>query len=165
MVRTPIQREKGFLGFLRRFTGSTRGQGLVEFALMIPIVLFLFFGVYEFGRFYFSRLTLQHAVAEAARFAVTGESLDDEEGNSMTRAQSIVSVIKRNAQNLNLDVDRITIDPADAGGPGDVVTVSAEFTFNFFLPGYSSLFPDGDLEFEVTTAMKNEPFIPGQGQP
>lgn len=164
MENTPVQRKMGILSLVRRFSGSTRGQGLIEFALMIPIVLFLFFGVYEFGRFYFSRLTLQHAVAEAARFAVTGESLDDDEGNPMTRAQSVVSVITRNAQNLNLDVDRISIDPADAGGPGDVVRVSAEFTFNFFIPGYKQLFPGGELEFEVSTAMKNEPFIPGQGQ-
>ncbi len=162
-MRTPNQRNTGILGLLRRFWGSTRGQGLVEFALVIPIVLFLFFGVYEFGRFYFSRLTLQHAVAEAARFAVTGESLDDEEGNAMTRAQSIISVISRNAQNLNLDVDRITINPADAGGPGDVVRVSAEFTFEFLVPGYRQMFPGGELDFQVSTAMKNEPFLPGQG--
>lgn len=163
--RTLIQRSSGILHSLRRFSRSTRGQGLVEFALVMPIVLFLFFGVYEFGRFYFSRLTLQHAVSEAARFAVTGRSLAGHDGNSMSRTQSIVSVISENAKELDLDVDRITIDPADAGGPGDVVRVKAEFTFKFLIPGYAQMFPDGELEFEVSTAMKNEPFIPGQGQP
>ena len=52
----------------------------MEFALVMPLVLFLFFGVFEFGRFYFARITLQHAVAEAARFAVTGSVLHDTMG-------------------------------------------------------------------------------------
>jgi hypothetical protein len=129
---------------------------------MIPLVLFLFFGVYEFGRFFYTRLTLQHAVAEAARFAVTGNVLPDTLGNPMSRANSIVAVITRNAHALDVDLDRVSIDPADGGGPGEVVTINAEFTFQFMIPGYANLFPRGELEFEVSTAMKNEPFLVGQ---
>jgi hypothetical protein len=81
----------------------------------------------------------------------------------MSRAQSIISVIHRNAQTLEVDVDRVVIDPSDAGGPGDVVRISAEFTFQFMVPGYTAMFPDGQLEFEVSTAMKNEPFVAGKG--
>jgi Flp pilus assembly protein TadG len=149
-----------FRALLKRLRGSTRGQGLVEFALVIPLVLLLFFGVFEFGRFFYSRLTLQHAVAEAARFAVTGNVLADTiTGDPMTRAKSIISVIHRNASTLNIDVGRVTIYPSDAGGPGDVVRVSADFTFQLMIPGYTSLFPNGQLEFSVSTAMRNEPFI------
>ncbi len=156
--------DRGFLGFLKRLGGSTRGQGLVEFALVLPLVLFLFFGVFEFGRFFYSRLTLQHAVSEAARFAVTGNVLPDTLGNPMSRAKSIIEVIHKSANTLEVDVDRVTIDPADAGGPGDVVRVSANFTFQFMIPGYTSMFPDGQLEFSVSTAMKNEPFIISQSR-
>jgi Flp pilus assembly protein TadG len=148
--------------FLRRAGPSSKGQGLVEFALVLPLVLFLFFGVFEFGRFFYTRLTLQHAVAEATRFAVTGNVLPDTLGNPMSRAQSIIGVIRRNAQTLDVDVDRVTINPSDAGGPGDVVTITADFTFQFMVPGYTAMFPDGQLEFRVSTAMKNEPFIIGQ---
>ena len=156
-------RSQGLLALLRRLRGSTRGQGLVEFAIAMPLVLFLFLGIFEFGRYYFARLTLQYAVAEAARFAVTGNVLPDTLGNPMSRAQSIVSVIQNKAHNLDLEVDRVTIDPADAGGPGDVVRIDANFTFKLMIPGYSSMVPQGELDFSVSTAMKNEPFIPGQG--
>jgi hypothetical protein len=128
----------------------------------MPVILFLFFGVFEFGRFFYTRLTLQHAVAEATRFAITGNVLSDSLGDPMSRAQSIISVITLNAQTLDVDVDRVVIDPSDAGGPGDVVRISAEFTFDFIVPGYAALFPDGQLNFRVSTAMKNEPFVLGE---
>lgn len=166
LMGTPgtLSNEKGrpVTGFLRRFFVTTKGQGLVEFAMVLPLLIFLFFGVVEFGRYYFARLTMQHAVAEAARFAVTGNVLPDTLGNPMSRAQSIVEVITRNARELDMDVDRVTIDPADAGGPGDVVQVSASFTFHFIVPGYTKLTPDGKLDFQVSTAMKNEPFYSGR---
>ena len=81
----------------------------------------------------------------------------------MSRANSIIAVINQNAKSLDVDVDRVTINPADGGGPGDVVSINAQFTFQFMIPGYTVMFPDGQLEFEVSTTMKNEPFIPGTG--
>ena len=162
--KSPLVRwKRPVRGVLRWFVGNSSGQGLVEFALVIPFVLFLFFGVFEFGRFYFARMTMQHAVAEATRFAVTGNVLSDTLGDPMTRANSIVQVISRNARSLDVDVDRIVIDPSDGGGPGDVVRVSASFTFQFVVPGYNKLTPDGELEFRVSTAMKNEPFFNESG--
>ena len=52
--------------------------------------------------------------------------------------------------------DSIVIDPADGGGPEDLVTVSVSFTHRFFLPGLDEIIP---VDFTVKTAMKNEPFI------
>ncbi len=148
---------------LKRFRRSDSGQGLLEFAVIVPVLLLVFFGVFEFGRFYFTRVTLQQAVAEAARFAITGEVLPDpDSGDPMSRAQSIIAVIHKNAHTLDIDVDRITLTPPDAGGPGDVVTVNAEFSFEFVVPLYDKLVPGGKIDFEVSTAMKNEPFITGQ---
>jgi hypothetical protein len=144
---------------------SRAGQGLIEFTFVIPIVIFLVFGVFEMGRHYYTRLTLQHAVAEAARFAVTGGVLRDSiSGEPMTRAESISEVIRRRATTLDVDVDRITLDPPDGGGPGDIVRVTADFTFTFVAPGYRRLFPKGALDFSVSTAMKNEPFWPSGGK-
>ena len=58
---------------------NTSGQSLVEFAIVLPLLLLVFFGIFEFGRFYFTKLTLQHAVREATRFAITGNVLADPE--------------------------------------------------------------------------------------
>ncbi len=109
----------------------------MELALAIPIVMVLFMGIFEFGRVFHARVTMQHAVAEAARFAVTGGTLDDDQGNSLTRAQSIVAVIRRQA--IALDIDN--------------------FSYDFVTPGIQDVFPDGEYTFTVSTSMKNEPFF------
>jgi len=50
-----------------------RGQTLVEFALVLPVLLLLLFGVIEFGATFHAWLTLEHAAREAARYAATGQ--------------------------------------------------------------------------------------------
>lgn len=49
----------------------TRGQGLVEFALVIPVVLLALLSIVEGALLFQSFLAIQHAAREAARFAVT----------------------------------------------------------------------------------------------
>ena len=39
-----------------------KGQGLVEFALILPLLLLMFFGILEFGRIFQAYITVQHAV-------------------------------------------------------------------------------------------------------
>jgi hypothetical protein len=136
-----------------------RGQTMIEFAMVIPIVALLFMGIFDFSRFFYTQLTLQHAIHEAARFAVTGGVLDDAQGNTMTRAESIKSVITKEATALDLDVNRLIVDPADGGGPSDIVTVTGNFEFQFVTPGVSTFFPGGKHDFTVATSMKNEPFL------
>lgn len=52
--------------FLRRPT--SRGQGLVEFALVFPIFALLFFGLIDIGRYVFATNDLNEAAREAARY-------------------------------------------------------------------------------------------------
>jgi hypothetical protein len=51
---------------------SKSGQSLVELALALPILLFVFLGILEAARWFHSYLAVQYASREAARFAVTG---------------------------------------------------------------------------------------------
>lgn len=146
--------------WLRRLRGSSRGTAMVELALVITMLMMLFSGVFEFGRFYYSRITLQHAVREAARFAVTGSVLNDAQGNPMTRLASIQQTIQSKAYNLNVNVNDITIVPPDGGGPGDVVTITTVFRYDFVVPPVKQFFPPGYVDFTISTAMKNEPFFP-----
>lgn len=49
-----------------------KGQTLAEFALTLPILLLLTFGIIEFGRLFQAWVTLQNAAREATRYATTG---------------------------------------------------------------------------------------------
>ena len=46
-----------------------RGQALVEFALVLPILLVLLCGIVDFGWLYYNQITLNNAAREGARYA------------------------------------------------------------------------------------------------
>ncbi len=131
----------------------------MEFSLILPMMLLLILAIMEFGQLYQTKLTLRHAVREAARFAITGNVLLDSLGNPMTRAESIQETILQSAARLNIDVDNISIDPADGGDPEDVVTISVTHRYDVNTPMIGEFFTLGYLDFTATTAMRNEPFF------
>jgi Flp pilus assembly protein TadG len=49
---------------------SSRGQTMVEFALILPILMFLLTGFFDLGRVVLAHDALGHAAREAARYAI-----------------------------------------------------------------------------------------------
>ncbi len=49
---------------------SARGQSMVEFALVLPILVLLLAGFFDFGRVVLGNDALAHAAREAARYAI-----------------------------------------------------------------------------------------------
>ncbi|MGB7539762.1 MAG: TadE/TadG family type IV pilus assembly protein [Anaerolineales bacterium] len=54
----------------------TLGQSMVEFALILPVLLLMIFGIIEFARIFYSWLIVTNAVRTGERYAVTGEYMD-----------------------------------------------------------------------------------------
>lgn len=50
-----------------------RGQTLAEFALTLPLLLLLIFGVIEFGRIFQAWVTIENSAREAIRYTTTGQ--------------------------------------------------------------------------------------------
>ena len=67
------------LSLLRR---KSRGQTLVEFALILPIFVLLLVGIFDFGRAIYAYNTISNAAREAVRVAIVvwpwGSYLGDE---------------------------------------------------------------------------------------
>lgn len=60
---------------MRRWrTRGERGQSLVEFAMVLPLLLLVLFAIIDFGRIYQGHVTLTNAVREGARLGAVGES-------------------------------------------------------------------------------------------
>ena len=53
------------------------GQTLIEFAITLPILLVLIFGIVEFGRIFQAWISIQNSAREAARYASTGAYLNE----------------------------------------------------------------------------------------
>jgi hypothetical protein len=49
---------------------TSRGQSMVEFALILPILMFLLMGFFDLGRVVLGHDALGHAAREAARYAI-----------------------------------------------------------------------------------------------
>jgi Flp pilus assembly protein TadG len=137
-----------------------RGTTLVEMAIVFPLLMLLLCGILDFSQMFYSRLTIQHAVREAVRFAITGNTLNDPvSGTPMARVAAIKSKIIANAVALDVDVNNITVTPANGGGPSEVVTVAASFSYEFATPLIKPFFPGGRYTFTIRSSMKNEPFV------
>ena len=145
------------------------GQSLVEFAMVVPLFFLLLFGIIEIGRVFFVQMTLQNAVRQAGRFAVTGNHLT-QGTNALSRVQSIVQIAQQAAVGLVLDPPSIYINgqsstnaTATAGGPGTAVTVSLTTHLQIITPLIGKFFgPNGVYTFTVSTTFRNEPFPPNQ---
>ena len=140
---------------VRRCT-NTSGQALVEFTMVLPLLLMLFFGILEFGLYFYTRVSLRHVVRESARFAVTGNVLSDSAGKPMSKAQSIEQLILTGAPSIQLTPSNITLTPADGGGPGQVVRIDVSYAYTAKLPPFVLIFPKGRLMINVATVTKNE---------
>lgn len=93
-----------------RKTGGDRGVTAVEFAIILPLLLMLIFGIIEFGRAYQARLTVTHAAREGVRvLAVTEDKVAAE-------AAALAAV-------TGLDTANVTVagTPCAGGLPAEMV--------------------------------------------
>lgn len=138
----------------------------MEFALVAPMFLLLFFAIFDFTRLFYAQMTLQNAVRQAGRYAVTGNHLPDPQhaGQNLSRINSIIQVARQAAGGLSLSGIQISSaggGSGSAGGPGDTVTISLTTTLQLMTPIVANFFPGGAYTFIVSVSFKNEPFPPG----
>lgn len=150
------------------------GGAMVETALCAAIFITFMFATINFGYLFYTRVTLQNAVRQGARYAITGNCTSGTcfNGASGDRLTSIIQVVQNYSFNLNPTitvscVTGISTCPSyaggtgtteNAGGPGDTVQVSAQYTFApVFL---KNIFPSGGYTYTVSAVFKNELFQP-----
>jgi len=149
---------------MRRLLTTTRGQSLVEFSLVLPVLLIMVFGIIDFGMGLRSYISLTNATREGARFAAVGNPAgaypDDCDGSTSTSAVGRVCVAM---EGLDLgDVQTVSVTYPNGQSPGSDVLVTAEYTYNFITPlgdlmGFFSggVFPN-TLDLQTSTDMRLE---------
>jgi hypothetical protein len=142
-----------------------RGLSILETAIAIPIFLLILFGIVDIGRVLVAHMTLQHAVREAGRFAVTGRTLPGSSGEH-PRLDSIIQVIVTDSSPFPITSGNIHVSSASGGagspgGPGDTVTIEVVYRVVMLTPLIGQFFSGGGVVVDVSTTFKNEPFPPG----
>ena len=76
-----------------RWPGRSRGSSTVEFAIVGSLFFLLMFMVMDFAAYSFIKLTMQHAVREGARYAVTGQ-VDLDPQAKLDRRRAVIQKIR-----------------------------------------------------------------------
>ena len=143
----------------RRHTES--GQTLVEFAICALLFLTAIFATIDFSYLYFTKLTLQNAVRQGGRYAITGQSM-----SGQTRYASILSTVQDYSMGMatsaNTTICGAVAGCGSGGGPGDTVTITVTYPYQFITPLIAPLFTHGSYTITVSSSFKNEPFPPSE---
>lgn len=100
---------------------NNKGQSMVEFAIVLPILLIILLGIMEFGILFSNQLILESASREGTRFAVLGAT----DGEVVAYIADLTS---------NLDASRLTISisPSQVGrAKGNPLTVTLTYQYQF----------------------------------
>lgn len=133
------------------FTRGNRGQSVVEFSLLLPLLLVLFLAITEFGRAWMTVSVLTSAAREGCRTAiVTDPDLD--------RVKERVDAVCAAAGLTQWSTKVVGPDPRD---PDRAVTVTVETNFNVIAGGIFKLFSGrelfaGSMPLQAKSVMRHE---------
>lgn len=117
----------------RRPAGSTprdRGAVAVEFAILLPVLILLLFGIVDFGRAINAQITITQAAREGARLASLGTvvaPLATVQTKTMAAATGL-TIVQANVTEPN------GACAAGAGATGGFVTVKVAYTYTLLTP-------------------------------
>lgn len=130
-VEDPYHRSRGGYGADRRSRQypigrrGQKGQAVVEFAVVLPVLLLILMGILDFGRLFYSVLTVRSAAREGARYGAV-HATDD---------AGIRQRVRDAAVGLEQDRLTITITPATSQRRvGEPLTVDVTYPFEYVTP-------------------------------
>lgn len=124
-----------------------RGQALIEFAFLAPIIFLFMFVIIDFGIGINRRVVVTNTAREAARYAATGQSETDIKARAIEQSEGLVTD--------PADVDVLFFDVNGDGDllPGDSVVVRLRYTYEFVTPlaGIGNLWGGAPTSFEMNS--------------
>lgn len=126
------------------------GAAMIEFALVLPLLLMILFGIIEFGLVLFRQEVITNASREGARFGILI-------GDPRPSTAQIEDVINTYLTNAGLDAGNATVNVTGAqGASGSDLTVSVVYPYDFLvLPNFAVGLSD-TLNLSASTVMKLE---------
>lgn len=149
-----------------RGTGA-EGTSALEFALVLPVLLALVFGLVEFGNIFFISAAMDKAAQVGARKAVTGEGEDN--GARLALVRQAARDVAEPAAGSNPVTVLVRSWPTtsasgsatenDAGSPCGVVEVEVRCDYSPITPIVGDMLPD-PFTLMGRGRMVNEPWMP-----
>ena len=132
---------------------SQKGAAVVEFAVILPLLLLIVFGIVEFGFIFYNQAILTNASREGARKAIVFRT--DGDDNRIYSGTEIEDAVNQylytdfpantNLRLVTFGADNLVIDPSAADGnvsisQGEYILVTVQYDYNFLLlPSFAGL--------------------------
>lgn len=132
------------------FRRSDEGQAVVEFALIVPVLLLLVLGVFEFGRAWSAHQALTDAAREGARTAVIADPAITED--------SVQTVVRNALAAASLDASLAEIELTGVSDPtGEPARVEVRYPYQFgMLQALQGIGGGGAVTLGTAFVMRNE---------
>ena len=114
---------------LRGRRHRTRGQSMVEFTLILPVLMLLIFGIYQFGQTYSNYIQVTNAARTGGRKALVSRG-------SATGVNDAIAAAKAATWWLNTSQMTVTVSPAQPWTAGQIVTVTVTYPYSISLLGF-----------------------------
>lgn len=147
---------------MRRRLGNRRGQALVEFALLLPVLALLLMAILEFGRAWNAKQVLTDGAREGARLAVVANP-------TITDTSQVNPAIRLKLAAAGMDTSAVTIAYPNGcrfaactpqTNTGDITSVELTYPFQFVvlhrLMQLAVAGSSGDLTLRTTARMRTE---------
>jgi hypothetical protein len=119
------------------------GQGLIEFALVIPVILLLLFGIFDLGRAVYAYSTIANAARQASRLAIVNQDLAPIQAKAVYESvalglqdDDVLVIYCKSGELCESDATQECAPPIDIGCDA-VVTV--EYSYSPATPALSAL--------------------------
>ncbi|HSD32848.1 MAG TPA: TadE family protein [Gemmatimonadales bacterium] len=136
---------------MKRLHQDTRGQAMVEFALVLPLLLILLIGVFEFGRAW----NVYHAVTDAARLGARSAVVAD----PVTTQDSVYAIVRRALSRAAIDTNNAAISMTGwrtgSGTPASI-NIQVPYQFVFLKPFMHWSDNKASITLQSTFVMRNE---------
>ena len=114
---------------LKRKMKNERGQTMTEFALILPILLVLLFGIVQFGVIFNNYVTLTDAARTASRKGAVSRQESDPKGTCESAGYAAGTGLKNPGTDFILTC-------SSSWQPGTDVTVTASYPYDISLLGW-----------------------------
>lgn len=143
-----------------RCFGSRRGQSLIEFALVVPMLLLMVVGIIEFGRAW----NMSQVVTDAARQGARKAAVLNPQGlSAQDITDSVITVVTATLSSSNIACAGCVQTPIDGAGNGanTPVTVAVAVPYQFMIFGpvmalAGQSFNNGTITLRSAAIMRNE---------
>jgi Flp pilus assembly protein TadG len=124
--------------FLKQDIKNERGQTMTEFAMVLPLMIVLLFGVIQFGIAFNNYVSLTDAVRAASRKAVVSRESGNPVGACTTAAYNAAGDLK---------TSQLSVSCSSNWQPGSDVTVTGTYPYSIKLLGW--VVKSGNLKTQI----------------